>query len=447
MPTAAVGNDGPREGSKGLEAMETGGTTSSAPDKGSDAGGAAAGSQAAAQAAAQGTQLVWGRLPRRHNPAGSRGRGFVAEVWRASYCSTIVAVKLLGTDKAARSSLTGSVQQQHLLRKLRAEAANMSRLRHPNVCQYLGACEQPPCLVMEWCSRKSLDGVLAGGLRDAAAARELTWPRLLGIALGAAKGMLYLHTRSPPVLHRDLKSANLLLDSNWCVKVCDFNMSKAMDADATASTLMLRNPRWLAPEVLDGGTGNRPADVWAFGTVLWELATWRLPYAEQNAFQIISQVQRAGAACLPPLRPDALPAGPLGDFEGYAALMQACLSPRPEGRPSLKTVVQRLSALLDSETATPEGPEHTRSVRVLRIPGPGPAAAAAAAALQQRRQSMGSAPSTQTSAPSSVAGSSAPSRANSAAVPSSPFAARSGGGAGDSPAGASPQQQGGSSTV
>jgi hypothetical protein len=50
-------------------------------------------------------------------------------------------------------------------------------------------------------------------------AKRLAWPRLLGMALDAAKGMLYLHTRGPPIAHRDLKSANLLVDSQWRVKV------------------------------------------------------------------------------------------------------------------------------------------------------------------------------------------------------------------------------------
>ena len=63
-----------------------------------------------------------------------------------------------------------------------------------------------------------------------AAAADLGWGRRLALALEAAKGMLYLHSRSPPVLHRDLKSANLLVDKDWHARLCDFNLSRVMDS-------------------------------------------------------------------------------------------------------------------------------------------------------------------------------------------------------------------------
>lgn len=66
----------------------------------------------------------------------------------------------------------------------------MAQLRHTNITLYMGACANPPCLLMEYCARRSLDKLLAAGLRDAAAAASLTWPRLLSMALDAARGML-----------------------------------------------------------------------------------------------------------------------------------------------------------------------------------------------------------------------------------------------------------------
>ena len=63
-----------------------------------------------------------------------------------------------------------------------------------------------------------------------AAAADLGWGRRLALALEAAKGMLYLHSRSPPVLHRDLKSANLLVDKDWHARLADFNLSRVMDS-------------------------------------------------------------------------------------------------------------------------------------------------------------------------------------------------------------------------
>ncbi|EFN55391.1 hypothetical protein CHLNCDRAFT_12761, partial [Chlorella variabilis] len=175
-------------------------------------------------------------------------------------------------------------------RQLEKEAGIMSKLRHTNCCLYMGACLEPPCLLMEYCARRSVDNLLAQGLKDKKAARQLSWPRLLSMASDAAKGMVYLHTRQPAVYHRDLKSANLLVTSQWQVKVADFNLSRALEPHDFMSSLCIQNPRWLAPEVLAGEDGGLPADVWAFGTVLWELMTWRAPFEGANPYQIINIV-------------------------------------------------------------------------------------------------------------------------------------------------------------
>jgi serine/threonine protein kinase len=116
------------------------------------------------------------------------------------------------------------------------------------------------------------------------------------MASDAAKGMVYLHTRSPPVYHRDLKSANLLVTSQWQVKVADFNLSRALEPTDIMSSLCIQNPRWLAPEVLAGEEGGLPADVWAFGTVLWELMTWRAPFEGMNPYQV--RPRRPPTPCL-----------------------------------------------------------------------------------------------------------------------------------------------------
>lgn len=78
-------------------------------------------------------------------------------------------------------------------------------------------------------------------------AAELDWRRRLKLALDAAKGMHYLHTRQPPVLHRDLKSANLLVDKHWQAKVADFNLSRVMQPSAAVSSLAASNPRCFIP--------------------------------------------------------------------------------------------------------------------------------------------------------------------------------------------------------
>ncbi|EFN51103.1 hypothetical protein CHLNCDRAFT_14990, partial [Chlorella variabilis] len=99
------------------------------------------------------------------------------------------------------------------------EAGLLAALRHPNVVNFLGVCHLPPCILTEYCSRGSLAEVLIRARQSARLAAELTWRRRLAMALDAALGMLYLHNRPAPIVHRDLKSPNLLVEESWRVKV------------------------------------------------------------------------------------------------------------------------------------------------------------------------------------------------------------------------------------
>ena len=95
----------------------------------------------------------------------------------------------------------------------------MASMRHPNVVMYLGVCLQPPCVVTEYCARGSLNDVFKRARATPALAAQLDWGRRLNMVLDAAKGMMYLHSSEPPVIHRDLKSPNLLVDKHWRIKV------------------------------------------------------------------------------------------------------------------------------------------------------------------------------------------------------------------------------------
>ncbi len=100
------------------------------------------------------------------------------------------------------------------------------------------------------------------------------------------QGMLQLHSHKPPILHRDLKSPNLLVDKHWRVKIADFNLSRVMEAQAVVSSISANNPRWLAPEVVTDQAYSTAADVYSFGLILWELLTWQLPWADLGPFQV-----------------------------------------------------------------------------------------------------------------------------------------------------------------
>ena len=325
------------------------------------------------------------------------GGGSFGRVYKARWRGTEVAVKVFKPEggSAAESAAFSAA----LLPKIRAEAGLLAALRHPHVVAFYGVAggepgsREPPCVVTEFCARGSLLDVLRGAAGDRSKAAELTWRRRLRLALDAAAGVLHLHEQAPPILHRDLKSPNLLVTADWRCKVADLGLSKLLDGAAAATTAGgAGNPRWVAPEVMGGEKAAEAADVFSFGIVLWELLTWELPWAQLAsnpwavralsalfipsptavlpafAAQPLSPRARAHDCCLPPSPaqlfkavmegqrpavPDraALPGPGAAAFAGlddYVALMRRCWEQAPEKRPPFGEVVTALSGMLDA---------------------------------------------------------------------------------------------------
>jgi serine/threonine protein kinase len=107
------------------------------------------------------------------------------------------------------------------------EIAILASIRHPNVVNFIGACHRPParCLVTEYCARGSLDRLLHGP-----AGAGLGLVKRVEFAVDVARGMACLHAQQPMVIHRDLKTANLLVSARFEVKVADFGLSRIKDA-------------------------------------------------------------------------------------------------------------------------------------------------------------------------------------------------------------------------
>ncbi|CAK0801067.1 unnamed protein product [Prorocentrum cordatum] len=200
------------------------------------------------------------------------GSGSTAEVYRGTWHGTDVAVK-----KLKRS---GKLSQEFT-----RELTVLLRLRHPNLVLFMGAatCASPPMIVSEFCAGGTVFSLLHQR-------REVTlsWSQRLKIAVDVAKGMNFLHWRQ--VVHRDLKSLNLLLsapvsrhDEVPLVKVADFGLSRAWsgDAQSKAQTCMTSGAgtyHWMAPEVLDGHSYDEKIDVYSYGICIYELLTRRIPY-------------------------------------------------------------------------------------------------------------------------------------------------------------------------
>ena len=122
----------------------------------------------------------------------------------------------------------------------------MASMRHPNVVMYLGVCLQPPCVVTEYCARGSLNDVFKRARATPALAAQLDWGRRLNMVLDAAKGMMYLHSSEPPVIHRDLKSPNLLVDKHWRLKVAAHPSGLNYLATFSSTAFFISSTVWLA---------------------------------------------------------------------------------------------------------------------------------------------------------------------------------------------------------
>ncbi|XP_077210097.1 putative serine/threonine-protein kinase SIS8 [Tasmannia lanceolata] len=204
------------------------------------------------------------------------GLGSCGEVYRADWNGTEVAVK-----KFLDQDVSGDALEQ-----FRCEIRIMLRLRHPNVVLFMGAVTRPPNLsiLTEFLPRGSLFRLLHRPNI------QLEEKRRLKMALDVAKGMNYLHTSHPTIVHRDLKSPNLLVDKNWVVKVCDFGLSRLKHHTFLSSKSTAGTPEWMAPEVLRNEPSNEKCDVYSFGVILWELATLRMPWSGMNPMQVVGAV-------------------------------------------------------------------------------------------------------------------------------------------------------------
>ncbi|KAL0393326.1 UNVERIFIED_CONTAM: putative serine/threonine-protein kinase SIS8 [Sesamum radiatum] len=166
------------------------------------------------------------------------------------------------------------------------EVSLMKRLRHPNILLFMGAVTSPQrlCIVTEFLPRGSLFRLLQRNTT------KLERRRRIHMALDIARGMNYLHHLNPPIIHRDLKSSNLLVDRNWTVKVGDFGLSRLKNETYLTTKSGKGTPQWMAPEVLRNDPADEKADVYSFGVILWELVTHKIPWDNLNSMQVIGAV-------------------------------------------------------------------------------------------------------------------------------------------------------------
>ena len=170
----------------------------------------------------------------------------------------------------------------------------MNKVRHPNVVLLMGICSTPPHLsiVTEYLARGSMYRLLHH------TQISLEFRRRLKMAIDISKGMAYLHSNKPAIVHRDLKSPNLLVDENFTVKICDFGLARIKE-NTFVQTIngCAGTPNWMAPEVFCGERYDQSCDVYSFAVTLLEV--WapeaRFYAANGRLAEAAQALQRTGA--------------------------------------------------------------------------------------------------------------------------------------------------------
>ncbi|KAI3987530.1 hypothetical protein MKX01_003216 [Papaver californicum] len=250
------------------------------------------------------------------------GHGSCGTVYRGLWCGSDVAIKEFFKFEYS----------DDLLHSFRQEVLLMKRLRHPNVLLFMGAVtsSQHLCIVTEYLPCGSLFQLLR---RNSA---RLDWRRRSLMAVDIAQGMNYLHRCNPPIIHRDLKSSNLLVDKNWNVKVGDFGLSRLKHATYLSTKMGKGTPQWMAPEVIRSEPSDEKSDVYSFGVVLWELATQMIPWDTLNPMQVIGAVGFMNRRLEIPEDLD----------PHWASLMESCWHSDPKCRPTFEELLEKLKAPL-----------------------------------------------------------------------------------------------------
>ncbi|XP_011074389.1 probable serine/threonine-protein kinase At1g01540 [Sesamum indicum] len=163
-------------------------------------------------------------------------------------------------------------------REFKVEVEAIGRVRHKNLVRLLGYCVEGAhrMLVYEYVDNGNLEQWLHG---DVGACSPLTWDIRMNIILGTAKGLTYLHEGlEPKVVHRDIKSSNILLDRQWNAKVSDFGLAKLIGSERSyITTRVMGTFGYVAPEYASTGMLNERNDVYSFGILIMEIITGRNP--------------------------------------------------------------------------------------------------------------------------------------------------------------------------
>eukprot|EP00927_Polykrikos_kofoidii_P023964 TRINITY_DN21889_c0_g2_i1.p1 TRINITY_DN21889_c0_g2~~TRINITY_DN21889_c0_g2_i1.p1 ORF type:complete len:747 (-),score=111.13 TRINITY_DN21889_c0_g2_i1:317-2320(-) len=245
------------------------------------------------------------------------GAGSFGAVWKGEYHGQVVAIKQCKFGDRNEATM--------LLEEIR----HLQKLRHSRLVSFLGFCDRPPhiVLLMEYMPGGSLHALLFGSRRH-----RLIFAQEVRMAGQIAEGLTYLHDLN--IVHRDLKTLNIVLDTELNCKICDFGMTVTLERTHLTILRLEGSPRYMAPEQFEDTVRiTEKVDVWQFGCVMLELFCMTVPFSHFSSFeQIITEllVQKQGPA---------IPA----EADPFArALIRACLRIKHQARPAAAALEEAL---------------------------------------------------------------------------------------------------------
>ncbi|KAL0337347.1 UNVERIFIED_CONTAM: MDIS1-interacting receptor like kinase [Sesamum calycinum] len=276
------------------------------------------------------------------------GKGGSGEVYRVpvNHSGEYVAVKRIWDN----------VRLDHKLEKeFLAEVEILGRIRHSNIVKLLCciSSESSKLLVYEYMENRSLDRWLHGKKRPHSISSSvhhvvLDWPKRLQIAIGAAHGLCYMHHHcSSPIIHRDVKSSNILLDSEFNAKIADFGLARMLIKNGEPNTMSVvaGSFGYMAPEYAQTRRVNEKIDVYSFGVILLELITGREAHSGDESSSLAEWVWRHvkdGKPIVDALDEDINEPHYLDEINTVLKLGLICTSVFPSSRPAMKDVLQIL---------------------------------------------------------------------------------------------------------
>ncbi|ESW04986.1 hypothetical protein PHAVU_011G142200 [Phaseolus vulgaris] len=268
-----------------------------------------------------------------HNFTTVIGQGAFGPVYKAQMSTgETVAVKVLATN---------SKQGE---KEFHTEVMLLGRLHHRNLVNLVGYCAEKGqhILVYVYMSKGSLASHLYGSDVNEA----LCWDLRVHIALDVARGLEYLHDGAvPPVIHRDIKSSNILLDQSMRARVSDFGLSREEKVDKHAA---IRGTfGYLDPEYISSGTFTKKSDVYSFGVLLFEIIAGRNPQQGLMEYVELAAMNIEGKVGWEEIVDSHLQGNfDVKELNEVAALAYKCINRAPNKRPSMRDIVQVLTRIL-----------------------------------------------------------------------------------------------------